>query len=97
MSTNNPISPKTVAATAGAGLGAAVSSLIIWLLGVTLWGQPATANTVDAAVAAVPSPVSGLVLLIVTAASAGLSGYKVTDPLRLTQTEMAAYRQNRAR
>lgn len=91
MSSGNPISPKVVASAAGAGLGTAVSSLIVWLLGVLVWNQPWTAAAVNDAIAAVPTPVSGLVFLLVTAASAAGPAYRVTDPSRAANpTELDA-------
>ena len=82
MSSANPLSPKVVASAAGAGLGTAISSLIVWLLGVLVWDQPWTAVAVNDAMAAVPTPVSGLVFLLVTAGSAAGPGYRVADPSR---------------
>lgn len=87
MSSENPISPKVVASSIGAGVGATVSTLLNWLLGVLVWHAPATAAAVGEAVAAVPSPVSAIVVLLVTTVSAGGAGYKVTDPLRVTPKE----------
>lgn len=89
---DNPISPKVVAASAGAGAGAAISTLINWLLGVFVWQQPATAAGVADAISAVPSPVSAIILLLVTIAGAGGAGYKTTDELRLTVSEMRKLR-----
>ena len=91
MSSGNPISPKVVASAAGAGLGTAVSSLIVWLLGVLVWNKPWTAAAVNDAIAAVPTTVSGLVFLLVTAASAAGPAYRVTDPSRAANpTELDA-------
>jgi hypothetical protein len=91
MSSENPVSPKVVASAAGAGLGTALSSLIVWLLGVLVWNQPWTAAAVNDAIAAVPTPVSGLVFLLVTAASAAGPGYRVADPSRAANpTELDA-------
>jgi hypothetical protein len=86
MNSDNPLSPKVVASAAGAGLGTAISSLIVWLLGVLVWGQPGTAAAVNDAMAAVPTPVSGLVFLLVTAVSAAGPGYRVSDPSRATSS-----------
>jgi hypothetical protein len=90
MSASNPTSPKVIASAAGAGVGATVSTLIVWLLGVVVWKQPMTAAAVNDAVTAVPSPVAGLILLLLTAASAAVPGYRVTDPLRVTTEELQA-------
>jgi hypothetical protein len=84
----NPTSPKVIASAAGAGAGATVSSLLLWLLGITVWHQPATAGAVDQAMAAVPSPVSAIVVLAVTVASSAVFGWRVTDPLRISKSEL---------
>ena len=78
-----PVSPKVVASAAGAGAGATVSSLILWILGVAIWDVPATASSAPAAVASVPSPIAGLIVLVVTVVSAAVPGYRTTDPLRM--------------
>lgn len=82
MSTTNPLSPKVLAAAAGAGAGTIVSTFLLWILGVTVWSQSASADNVSAAIAAVPPPVAGLVLLVVTVIGTYVPGYTITDPLR---------------
>jgi hypothetical protein len=89
MSAENPVSPKVVASTAGAGLGAVLSSFIIWGLGVLIWKEPPTADAVNAAVAAVPAPVSGMILLIISVLGAAIPGYQVKDPTRITPEQRA--------
>lgn len=96
MSAENPVSPKVVASTAGAGIGAALSSLAIWIVGVTLWGQSANAADVNAAVAAVPAPVSGVITLIFALIGAGFPGWKTTDPNRVTTSELATLQDNQS-
>lgn len=71
----NSIESKVIAATAGSGLGAAAGTFILWVLGVCVWHTPGNAEKAATAVAAVPTPVSAIVLLLITVAGAGLSGY----------------------
>lgn len=60
---------KVVAAT----LAPVVSGLLLWALGVLVWGTPADAAHAEAAVKAVPTYVSGAVLAAVTFALGYLS------------------------
>jgi hypothetical protein len=69
------VETKVIAASAGGGGGAAVSAFVLWLLGVTVWGQSADAGKASAALAAVPSPVSAIVAVVLSLAGAGLAGY----------------------
>jgi len=82
MNHAKPVSPKVVAAAAGAGAGATVAAFLIWLLGAWLWSAGWAADQVDNALAAVPWPVSGLVLLVITVAGAAVPGYQTVDPAR---------------
>jgi hypothetical protein len=88
MSAENPISPKAIASTTGAGLGAAIATLITWILGVLVWNESSGASNVSDALAAVPSPVSAVVLLVIPAALAAISGWSVVDPNRVTTTDL---------
>jgi hypothetical protein len=76
------VSPKIVAAAAGAGAGAVVSTLILWIIGVTAYGVPGDAISVSDAVAAVPSPITAAIGLTLTILGAAIPGYQTTDPLR---------------
>ena len=87
MSAANPVSPKVLAAAAGAGAGAAVSTAALWALGAGVWGAGWGADQVDNALAAVPTPLSGLVLLVVTIVGAALPGYRATDPERIPSAD----------
>ena len=89
MSADNPVSPKVVASTAGAGAGAVLSSFVIWGLGVLIWKQPPTADMVGAAAAAVPAPVSGLILFVISGLGAAIPGWRVKDSNRLTPDQIA--------
>lgn len=90
MNTSNPVSPKIVAAAAGAGAGAVVSQLAVWLIGAALFGGGWSADQVDNAIAAVPTPVYAFVVLVVTVIGAAVPGYRVTDPLREVGRKAAA-------
>lgn len=92
MSNDNPVSPKVIASAAGAGAGATVSSLLVWLLGVTVWAAPATAQSVDQATAAVPAPVAAFVTLVVTVVGSAAFGWRVNDPNRVTTSELMVLR-----
>lgn len=65
-----------------------MSSLIVWLLGIGIWGAPATASAVDQAAAAVPAPVSAIVVLAVTVATSAVFGWRVSDPHRVSTSEL---------
>jgi hypothetical protein len=75
MNPNNKIETKVVAATGGSIAATAVTPFILWLLGVNVWHASSTAGHAVDAVAAVPPPVSGLVLFVVSAAVTALAGY----------------------
>ncbi len=96
MSTENPISPKAIAATTGAGLGAAFGTLITWLLGVTVWGASAEADRVADAMAAVPSPITALIVLLIPAGLAAVLGWHAVDPNRVTTHELRTLRNTQA-
>lgn len=83
MSMSTPISPKVIAAGAGAGGGAIVSSLILWIIGVTAYHVGADSNSVGDAIAAVPTPISAALGLILVVVGAVLPGYQTTDPARV--------------
>ena len=70
-----PVESKVYAATIGSGAGSIVGTFVLWLLGVSIFGGQATADQAAAAVAAVPAPVSGFVLLVLSAGGSFLAGY----------------------
>lgn len=76
------ISPKVLAAAGGAGLGAVLSKFIIWLIGAWLLGVGFSADQQDAAIAAVPDVVVGLLAALMAVGGALIPGYVVTDPAR---------------
>lgn len=69
------IETKVLTAASGAGLGSAVGSFLLWLLGVLVWHQSASAESAAAAIGAVPSPVSLLVLAVLAVLGSFISGY----------------------
>lgn len=79
---SNPISPKVISAAIGAGAGTVISTVILWAIGAGFYHAGATADRVDNAIAAVPTPLSAFVFLIVTVAATFIPAYQVTDPLR---------------
>ncbi|MEZ0577209.1 hypothetical protein [Nocardioides sp. MH1] len=96
MSVQNPVSPKAIASTAGAGLGAALTTLLTWVLGVVFWDADSSADKAGDAIAAVPTPVSGIVILVIPVALAAVAGWKVTDPHRVTTDELHQLRASNA-
>ena len=76
------ISPKVLAATGGAGLGAVVSPFVIWLVGVLVFGVPGDAIHQAEAMAAVPSVVNSLIIALLAVVGAFVPGWAVTDPAR---------------
>lgn len=85
------IETKVIAAAAGSGGGAAVGSFVLWLLGVAAWGAPSAADHAGQAMAAVPSPVSALVLVILAAAGGLTSGYAAPHTSRLPKAAADGY------
>jgi hypothetical protein len=83
MSAANPVSPKLWTAAVGAGAGATVSTLLIWLIGAGVFNAGWTSERVNDAIAAVPFPLAGFILLLVTLAGTMLGAYLKADPLRL--------------
>jgi hypothetical protein len=71
-----PVEAKVKAATVGAAGGGAVGAFLLWALGVLLWGAPSDADSATLAVAAVPAPVAGVVLLGIPAVVAWVAGYR---------------------
>ena len=90
MSAENPISPKAIASTTGAGAGALVATLANWILGIVIWDAGSSAEEVAEALAAVPTPVAGIIALVAPAVCAAVSGWKVKDPLRVTPQQLKA-------
>lgn len=72
---NTTIETKVIAATAGGGIGAAVGQFLLWGMGVVFWGASANADKSTEALAAVPAPVSILLVTIVAAVGALAAGF----------------------
>ena len=69
------IESKVAVAAAGGGVGGVLASFLLWLSGVVFWHVPASADAADKAIAAVPAPVSGVILTVLPAALSLLAGY----------------------
>lgn len=76
------LSPKVLAAGAGAGGGTVVGALVLWILGALLFGGSWDAVAAPATVAAVPGPLHDAVLLVLAITGAIIGGYVKVDPDR---------------
>jgi hypothetical protein len=76
------IETKVWAAVAGSGVGASVSAFLLWILGVTVWGQSNAADKAVNAITAVPAPVAGLLTVAVTILGTFVSGYAAPHTTR---------------
>lgn len=72
---NTTVETKVIAATAGGGIGAALGQFILWAMGVMFWGASASAEGATKALAAVPAPVSILLVTLVASVGALGAGY----------------------
>lgn len=70
-----PIETKVVAGGAGTVVGVALGKFVLWLLGILIWHAPNTADHAASAAAAVPDPVSALVLAVIAVAGSVVGGY----------------------
>ncbi len=68
-----PAEPKVIAATGAAPLAVAVASFLIWLLGVTVFGDNYRTATIEGD--GVPLPVAGLVVAVMATLSVYYAGY----------------------
>lgn len=75
------MSPKALAATAGAGAGAIVTALLLWVIGAGMSGDW-TATGADSALAAVPAPLGAFVGLLVAVAFTLIPSWWITDHVR---------------
>lgn len=69
------VETKVLTGAAGGGAGGVVGGLLIWLLGVYVWGGPADAANAAYTASLVPSPVSGTVLLALALVGSFIGGY----------------------
>lgn len=61
--------------TVGSGIAGVFATVVVWLLGVTVWGASADADSYQKAVTAVPLPVSAVVLVLVTGVGTYVARY----------------------
>jgi hypothetical protein len=66
---------KVVAGTGGGILGGALTTFVLWCLGAAVWDAPSDAAHSAAALAAVPLPVSALIVAVVPAVFAFAGAY----------------------
>lgn len=78
----SPVETKVALQAGGGTLGAALSGFIVWLLGVTVWGVPFTADRATDAMGAVPLPVSGLLAVLLTIGLGAYAGYAAPHTAR---------------
>jgi hypothetical protein len=71
----NAIETKVWAAIAGGVGGGALVTLVLWMLGVSIWHVSDTASSSAAATAAVPPAVANVLILVVPAVLAGVAGW----------------------
>lgn len=76
------LSPKTAVATAGAGVGAITTAVVLWVVGATLFGGSWSSDAAVDTIAAVPTPLSAFLGLLITTALAFVPSWIVTDPAR---------------
>jgi hypothetical protein len=85
-----PTEPKVVAATSSAGLAAIVAGYVNWQIGVSVFHASASGAKVSEAVAAVPQPLSALLLAAIPAAAALIGGYLAPHAARPPEPVKAA-------
>ena len=78
MSGSGHVYDKVVAAGAGAGAGAVLGTVAAWVIGIAFGGSAAAAD-VDTTLALAPTPLTGLVGLVLTVGGAVLAGYVKTE------------------
>ena len=88
----NQIETKVYAAAIGGGTGGVLSGFLLWLLGASLWSGGWQAGNADKAISAVPSPVSALIVFLISLLGAAIGGYLaphtdrgLVDPATVTQ------------
>ncbi len=77
-----PPEPKVTLGTIAGGSGAILSAFLLWVLGVTVFDIPFTADQADDAIAAVPWPITGLVGLVLTVGGYFFGGYMAPHAAR---------------
>lgn len=82
MSRLDVVSPKVLAAGAGAGGGAVVGTLVLWIIGGLLFHGSWAAYAASDTVAAVPAPLHDGILYGLAIVGAIIAGYLKVDPDR---------------
>ena len=91
MSTSEPVEGKVWASVVGGGAGGTVATFLTWLLGVAVWHAPSTSDAATSALAAVPGPVTGLLVLVVGLGGVFAGGYLTKHtPRTMPDTEPEA-------
>lgn len=85
----NTIETKVIAAVAGATGGSALATFLLWLIGVLCFGGSTSASAAVEAAQKVPGPVSGLLLMVLAAAGAGVGGYSAPHTDRAVAQQVA--------
>jgi len=70
-----PTESKVFGGTIGSGAGTVVTTFVLWVLGVLVWGAPSASDASVQAVAAVPGPVSAFIGLILIVGGAFVGGW----------------------
>jgi hypothetical protein len=70
------VETKVVAGSLGSGLGGALASFIIWLLGAFVWDVGTSGADAARAAEAVPAPVTALILVIVPATVTAIAAWR---------------------
>lgn len=80
-----PIESKVWTQFAGTASGGTLSALILWIIGVTVYHVPNTAEQATNAIAAVPLPISGPIGVALTLGLGLLGGYMAKHNARLNE------------
>lgn len=70
-----PVETKVIASTGGFIGSSALATFLVWLLGAWAWDAGFGADQVSDAIAAVPAPVSGLLLLVLGSVGTFAAGW----------------------
>lgn len=87
MSPKAPVEGKVWSSTIGSGIGVTLSTLVLWMLGVTIWDVPIDAESAAGAILAVPDPIAAPISLFVTIGAAFLAGFLTKHTPRPEVTE----------
>lgn len=87
------VSPKVVAGTAGAGAGAILTAVVVWVVGAA-WSGRWDAAGVEVAVDAVPAPLAALLALIIAVALTLIPAWWIRDHVREVGAETITKRED---